>query len=74
MLPDRLLVPAKFSREELTALAEPVFDDPSSQALLALSREYKMTVGVGLVEVAEDGRLYNCVVVAMPTRESRFAK
>lgn len=56
----------KLSREELTALAEPVFDGPSSQALSALAREHKMTIGAGLIEIAADGALYNCFVVAMP--------
>ena len=38
------------SREELTELAEPVFDGPSSQALLSLAKEHGMTIGAGLVE------------------------
>jgi predicted amidohydrolase len=54
------------SREELTALAEPIFDGPSSQALLALAKESRMTVGAGLIEIAPDDRLYNTYVVAMP--------
>lgn len=54
------------SRPELVALAEPVFDGPSSQELMALSKRYGMTVGAGLVEAAEDGALYNTYVVAMP--------
>jgi len=55
--------------EPLTALAEPVFDGPSSQALMALARQYRMTIGAGLVELAEDGRMYNTYVVAMPNGE-----
>jgi predicted amidohydrolase len=54
------------SREELAALAEPVFDGPSSQALIMLSKQHGMTVGAGLVEAAEEGALYNTYVVAMP--------
>jgi predicted amidohydrolase len=54
------------SRPELAALAEPVFDGPSSQELVALSKRYGITVGAGLVEAAEDGALYNTYVVAMP--------
>ena len=54
------------SRDELLELAEPVFDGPSSQALLDLAKEHKMTVGAGLVEIGEDGKLYNTYVVAMP--------
>jgi predicted amidohydrolase len=61
----------KLSRETLVALAEPVPSGPSSQELLALSREFNMTIGAGLIELASDGKLYNTWVVAMPTGESR---
>lgn len=54
------------SREQLTALAEPIFDGPSSQNLISLAKQYKMTIGAGLVEIAKDGMLYNTYVVAMP--------
>ena len=54
------------SREGLKRLAEPVFEGPSSQALVSLSKNYDMTIGGGLVEIAEDGTLYNTYVVAMP--------
>jgi len=57
------------SREDLTALAEPVFDGPSSQALLTLARDYNLTLGAGLIEIAPDGQLYNTYVVAMPNGE-----
>ena len=56
----------KLTREQLQALAEPVFDGPSSQALMALAKEYRMTIGAGLVEAAGDGKMYNTYVVAMP--------
>lgn len=59
------------SREELIDLAEPVFDGPSSQAILGMAKEYKMTIGAGLVEMGEDDRLYNTYVVAMPNGECR---
>ncbi len=59
------------SRAELLALSEPVFDGPSSQALLDLSREHRMTIGAGLVELGPDGRLYNCYVVAMPDGQAQ---
>ena len=59
----------KLSRNELEALAEPVFDGPSSQALMALARRHKMTIGAGLVEIADDGKMYNTYVVAMPNGE-----
>ena len=53
-------------REEIVGLAEPVYDGPSSQALLALAKEKNITIGAGLVELADDGQLYNTYVVAMP--------
>jgi len=57
------------SRHELVELAEPVFDGPSSRALLTLAVENQMTIGAGLVEIEEDGQMYNTYVVAMPNGE-----
>lgn len=54
------------SRESLEELAEPVPDGDSSRQLLQLACQYDMTIGAGLVERAEDGRLYNSYVVALP--------
>ena len=54
------------SREQLVELAEPVFAGPSSQELKSLSATYGMTIGAGLVEVSEEGALFNTYVVAMP--------
>lgn len=54
------------ARDELAALAEPVPDGPTTHAVVELSRRFRMTVGVGLVEAADDGRLFNTYVVAMP--------
>jgi len=59
----------KLSREEVEALAEPVPDGRSTQELLRLSREHGMTIGAGLIERGDDGRLYNAYVVAMPDGE-----
>lgn len=59
----------KLNHEKLLALAEPVFDGPSSQALMALAKEHDMTIGAGLVEVTEDGKMFNTYVVAMPNGE-----
>jgi len=56
----------KLDRDEIVALSEPVPDGPSTQALMALSRESGMTIGAGLIERSEDGTLYNTYVVAMP--------
>ena len=46
-------------------LSESVPDGASTQKLLALAREHRMTIGAGLIEAAEDGRLYNSYVAAM---------
>jgi predicted amidohydrolase len=56
----------KLSRDEMYAIAEPIPDGPSSQRLLDMSREYSMTIGAGLVELGDDGQLYNSYLVAMP--------
>jgi predicted amidohydrolase len=53
-------------REEVDELAEPFPDGPSTSALLSLSRDFRMTIGAGLIERGEDGSLYNSYVVAMP--------
>ncbi|TAM81001.1 MAG: acyltransferase [Acidobacteria bacterium] len=59
------------SRQQIAALAEPVFDGPSSQELKALATRHGMTVGAGLLEAAEDGALYNTYVVVMPDGTAR---
>lgn len=56
----------KLSRPEIEELAEPVPAGPSTQRLLALSAETGMTIGAGLIEAGDDGRLHNSFVVAMP--------
>jgi predicted amidohydrolase len=56
----------KLSSDDIVALSEPVPDGPSTQSLIALARESGMTIGAGLIELAEDGALYNTYVVAMP--------
>ncbi|MBN1818955.1 MAG: nitrilase family protein [Sedimentisphaerales bacterium] len=61
----------KLTQGELLTLAEPIPAGPSSQSLLRLARQYDMTIGAGMIELAEDGSLYNAYVVAMPN--GRFA-
>jgi len=56
----------KLSREQLVALAEPVFEGPTCRALTELATSHHMTIGAGLVEIDADGTLYNTYVVAMP--------
>lgn len=55
-----------FPRADLADLAEPVPSGPSTQELLRLAAQHEMTLGAGLIEQTEDGRLYNAYVVAMP--------
>jgi predicted amidohydrolase len=56
----------KLSREQIAALAEPVPDGPSTQAVVAMAREYGVAIGAGLVERGEDGAFYNTYFVAKP--------
>lgn len=57
------------SRDEMHALAEPIPEGPSVQRLLALSKQYDMTIGAGLIEAGKDGKLYKAYPVAMPDGE-----
>ena len=52
------------SLQELTDLAEPIFDGPSSRRLIELAKRFGMTIGAGLVEAASAGEFYNSYVVA----------
>lgn len=52
-------------RPALAALAEPVPDGPSAEALREMSGRYGMVVGAGLLE-ADGDALYNSYVVAEP--------
>jgi predicted amidohydrolase len=56
----------KLSRDEMIELAEPVPDGPASQRLLALSRQHEMSIGAGLIELGDGGKLFNSYIVAMP--------
>ena len=47
------------SVRELSELAEPVFDGPSSRRLIRLARSFGMTIGAGLVESGSPGEFYN---------------
>ncbi len=58
------------SREQLQAVAEPVFAGPSSQALMRLARQYRVMIGAGLIE-SDNEQMYNTYVVAMPHGEFR---
>jgi predicted amidohydrolase len=54
------------SRQELQNLAEHVPEGPSTERLLRLSQQHRMTIGAGLVEIDAAGRMYNSYIVAMP--------
>ena len=56
----------KLDRTSFEELAEAVPSGACTQELLRLSREHAMTIGAGLLERTEDGRVYNAYVVAMP--------
>jgi predicted amidohydrolase len=56
----------KLSQPDVEALAEDVPEGPSTRELLRMSRQHGMTIGAGLIEQSDDGRLYNSYVVAMP--------
>lgn len=60
----------KLSADEVMALAEPVDGSPSLARVLSLARAYDLAIGVGLIETADDGRLYNAYVVCMPDGET----
>lgn len=51
---------------QLTELAEPIFEGPSSRRLIDLASRYQMTIGAGFVEAASNGGFHNSYVIAMP--------
>jgi predicted amidohydrolase len=53
------------STKALAQMAEPVFDGPSSLRLIELAKQFRMTIGAGLVEAGPTGECYNSYVVAM---------
>ena len=58
------------TKHQLESISEPI-PGPSTQRLLALSKQHNVTIGAGLVERDEQGLMYNSYIVAMPTGESR---
>jgi len=59
------------SVRELTQLAEPIFDGPSSRRLIELAKRFGMTIGAGLVEAGSPGEFYNSYVVAISDGSAR---
>jgi predicted amidohydrolase len=58
------------SREQLQTVAEPLFEGPSSQALMRLARQYRVMIGAGIIE-SDGEQMYNTYVVAMPHGDFR---
>jgi len=58
--------------DEIRALAENARSGPSVRNLEALSKELGLIIGAGIIEEAEDGRLYNTYIVTQPDRPVRF--
>lgn len=54
------------SRDGIVQLAEPVPNGPTTERLLRLSKQFNITLGVGLIEIDDEGCLFNSYVVAMP--------
>jgi len=54
------------SMDELTALAEPIPDGPSTRRLRELARRHRISIGAGWIESAADGAFHNTYVVALP--------
>ncbi|MHC2066496.1 nitrilase family protein [Bremerella sp. T1] len=54
------------SRESVQALAEAVPSGKSTAMLVSFAERFNLIIGAGLIEEANDGRLYNTYVVAMP--------
>lgn len=53
------------SHDDFAALAEPVPDGGTTQALIEISRRHGISVGAGFIEHASDGKFYKPYVVAM---------
>ncbi|MBI4923947.1 MAG: acyltransferase [Devosia nanyangense] len=56
----------QLSRTELAALAEDVATGPSIAQVKSMAAKWNIGIGVGLVERAPDGKLYNSYVAVIP--------
>ena len=54
------------SREQLLALAEPVPGGPTTGDLLRLAKRHNLSVGAGLLEISDEGEMFNSYVVVTP--------
>ncbi|MFM2483494.1 nitrilase family protein [Celerinatantimonas yamalensis] len=57
---------SKLSESEVLALSEFVPQGETCQTLLAMSTKYKISIGAGLIEIDDTGKLYNSYIMAMP--------
>lgn len=56
----------RLAEAEIRTLAEPVPGGESAQRIIELASQFDCIVSAGLIEVTDDGRLYNTYVVAQP--------
>lgn len=56
----------KLTSFEVSALAEPIETSPSLALIRSLAVKHQMLIGAGLIERADDGRLYNAYVACLP--------
>jgi predicted amidohydrolase len=56
----------RLGRDALDELAEPLEGGRSVEAIRRLARQHAMTIGAGLLERGEDGRLFNTYAVCLP--------
>ena len=54
------------SLEKLLALAEPVPSGPTTEELQDLAKRHNLSVGAGLLEISDEGEMFNSYVVVMP--------
>ena len=57
------------NREEMTKLAENIPNGGYCQRLQKLANENNITIGMGLVELADGGELYNNYIIARPNQK-----
>ncbi len=54
------------SRGGIVELAEPVPDGPSTRAIRSLAVKHGMLIGAGLIELTDDGHLFNTYICCLP--------
>ena len=57
------------TEQQCRGLAEPIKEGPMTRQLVRWAGELEMTLGAGLIELADDDQMYNSYVVAMPNGE-----